>query len=61
MKANDPTIGIIGGSGLYELEGLTDVRWRRVCTPFGAPSECLLLGGSRAARDLPCRATSGPP
>ena len=26
MKANDPTIGIIGGSGLYELEGLTDVR-----------------------------------
>ncbi|HEV8472320.1 MAG TPA: S-methyl-5'-thioadenosine phosphorylase [Methylomirabilota bacterium] len=32
-------IGIIGGSGLYELEGLTDVRWRRVRTPFGDPSD----------------------
>jgi 5'-methylthioadenosine phosphorylase len=32
-------IGIIGGSGLYELEGLADVRWRRVRTPFGDPSD----------------------
>ena len=32
-------IGIIGGSGLYELSGLTDVRWRRVRTPFGDPSD----------------------
>jgi 5'-methylthioadenosine phosphorylase len=35
----EPAIGIIGGSGLYELEGLTDVRWRRVRTPFGDPSD----------------------
>ncbi len=35
----DAAIGIIGGSGLYELEGLTDVRWRRVRTPFGDPSD----------------------
>ncbi|HEU4368736.1 MAG TPA: S-methyl-5'-thioadenosine phosphorylase [Methylomirabilota bacterium] len=34
-----PAIGIIGGSGLYELEGVTDVRWRRVRTPFGDPSD----------------------
>jgi 5'-methylthioadenosine phosphorylase len=34
-----PAIGIIGGSGLYELEGITDVRWRRVRTPFGDPSD----------------------
>jgi 5'-methylthioadenosine phosphorylase len=34
-----PAIGIIGGSGLYEMEGLTDVRWRRVRTPFGDPSD----------------------
>jgi 5'-methylthioadenosine phosphorylase len=34
-----PAIGVIGGSGLYELEGLTDVRWRRVRTPFGDPSD----------------------
>ena len=33
-----PALGVIGGSGLYELEGLTDVRWRRVRTPFGDPS-----------------------
>ncbi len=32
-------IGVIGGSGLYELEGLTEVRWRRVRTPFGDPSD----------------------
>jgi 5'-methylthioadenosine phosphorylase len=37
-------IGIIGGSGLYEIEGLTDVAWRRVETPFGAPSDELCFG-----------------
>jgi 5'-methylthioadenosine phosphorylase len=37
-------IGIIGGSGLYEMDGLTDVRERRVETPFGAPSDVLMLG-----------------
>ncbi|HTO10986.1 MAG TPA: S-methyl-5'-thioadenosine phosphorylase [Candidatus Binatia bacterium] len=35
----EPAIGVIGGSGLYDLEGLTDVRWRRVRTPFGDPSD----------------------
>ena len=38
-SASRPAIGIIGGSGLYELEGMTDVRWRRVRTPFGDPSD----------------------
>lgn len=37
-------IGIIGGSGLYGMEGLEDVREIRVKTPFGAPSDALLLG-----------------
>ncbi|MBI3636939.1 MAG: S-methyl-5'-thioadenosine phosphorylase [Candidatus Rokubacteria bacterium] len=37
-------IGIIGGSGLYELPGLSDVRWRRVRTPFGAPSDDYCVG-----------------
>jgi 5'-methylthioadenosine phosphorylase len=37
-------VGIIGGSGLYELEGLTDVRWRRVRTPFGEPSDAYCVG-----------------
>ncbi len=38
------TIGIIGGSGLYELEGMTDVRWQRVRTPFGDPSDAYCVG-----------------
>ncbi len=37
-------IGIVGGSGLYGLEGLTDQRWQRVDSPFGAPSDELLFG-----------------
>jgi 5'-methylthioadenosine phosphorylase len=36
---SEAAIGVIGGSGLYELEGLEDVRWRRVRTPFGDPSD----------------------
>ncbi len=37
-------IGIIGGSGLYAMPGLTDVREERVETPFGDPSEVFVLG-----------------
>jgi 5'-methylthioadenosine phosphorylase len=37
-------IGIIGGSGLYEIEGLEDIREVVVETPFGAPSDGLVLG-----------------
>ena len=37
-----PVIGIIGGSGLYDIEGLERKRWRRVETPWGAPSDELL-------------------
>jgi 5'-methylthioadenosine phosphorylase len=37
-------IGILGGSGLYRMEGLTDVREQVVETPFGTPSDALLLG-----------------
>ncbi len=49
------TIGIIGGSGLYELEGMTDVRWQRVRTPFGDPSDAYCIGrlGDRKAVFLP--------
>jgi 5'-methylthioadenosine phosphorylase len=36
---SEPALGVIGGSGLYEMEGLADVRWRRVRTPFGEPSD----------------------
>lgn len=37
-------VGIIGGSGLYELEGFTDQKWVKVTTPFGAPSDSFLTG-----------------
>ncbi len=37
-------LGVIGGSGLYELEGLEDVRWVKVDTPFGSPSDELMVG-----------------
>ena len=39
-----PVIGIIGGSGIYDIDGLTDVAWRAVETPFGAPSDELMFG-----------------
>src|ERR1051326_6589544 len=37
-------IGIIGGSGLYEMDGLTVVEERNIDTPFGAPSDPFVLG-----------------
>jgi 5'-methylthioadenosine phosphorylase len=51
-KAATASIGIIGGSGLYAMEGLTDTRAVRVKTPFGDPSEAIVLGtleGKRVA------------
>jgi 5'-methylthioadenosine phosphorylase len=40
-----PTIlGIIGGSGVYDIDGLTNVRWERVLTPWGEPSDDLMFG-----------------
>ena len=42
--AQATVIGIVGGTGLYDLEGLTDQRWTRVDSPFGAPSDDLLFG-----------------
>ena len=41
---SQPRIGIIGGSGLYHLEGFTHQKWVKVKTPFGPPSDALLTG-----------------
>jgi len=38
------TIGVIGGSGLYEIEGLTNIEEIRVETPFGDPSDAFITG-----------------
>ena len=37
-------IGVIGGSGLYEIDGLEDARWVEVETPWGKPSDEILTG-----------------
>ena len=42
--AEKPVVGVIGGSGLYELEGLENVETIRVNTPFGEPSDELVTG-----------------
>jgi len=37
-------IGIVGGSGIYDIDGLTEARWEKVSSPFGEPSDELLFG-----------------
>ncbi len=37
-------IGVIGGSGLYQIEGLQDAAWRSIASPWGAPSDQILTG-----------------
>ncbi|RYZ38402.1 MAG: S-methyl-5'-thioadenosine phosphorylase [Myxococcaceae bacterium] len=43
-SSNKPVLGIIGGSGLYQIDGLTDVSWRRVSSPFGETSDEFCFG-----------------
>ncbi len=46
MDSNKPkqVFGIIGGSGVYDIEGLSNKRWVRVDSSFGEPSDELMLG-----------------
>ena len=39
----NPVLGVIGGSGLYEIDGLDDIRWQAVEGPWGKPSDELLF------------------
>ncbi len=39
-----PVVGVIGGSGIDEIDGLEDVHWVEVVSPFGKPSDALMLG-----------------
>src|ERR1700735_4981125 len=51
-KSEQVKIGIIGGSGLYQMAGLTDTREVRVKTPFCDPSDAVVIGtleGQRVA------------
>jgi len=40
----EPVIGVIGGSGVYEIAGLEDAAWHTVHSPYGTPSDDLLIG-----------------
>ena len=42
--AEELVVGVIGGSGLYEIEGLTGVEEVELSTPFGAPSDAYITG-----------------
>jgi 5'-methylthioadenosine phosphorylase len=44
------TVGVIGGSGLYDIEGLTSTRSIRVRTPFGSPSDAITVGSLEGIR-----------
>src|SRR6478672_5108540 len=46
----NPSIGIIGGSGLYEMAELTDREERSISTPFGDPSGPYVIGTLRGKR-----------
>jgi len=43
-------IGIIGGSGLYEMQGVTETKKVKVSTPFGEPSDAIILGNVEGTR-----------
>jgi 5'-methylthioadenosine phosphorylase len=48
---NQHRIGLIGGTGLYHIDGFSNQRWVRVKTPFGPPSDAFLTG-TLAGRDV---------
>lgn len=43
-KSSKTIIGIIGGSGVYDIDGLTNTQWKKIDSPFGTPSDELLFG-----------------
>ncbi len=44
MAESAPVLGIIGGSGVYDIDGMTDMRREAVESPFGLPSDRILIG-----------------
>jgi len=50
MKENAPAIGIIGGSGLYQMEQLRDAAEKKIETTFGSPSDALIDGNISGRR-----------
>ena len=50
MREQGAKVAVIGGSGLYEMDGLTDVDFVNVDTPFGKPSDSIVLGTLEGVR-----------
>jgi 5'-methylthioadenosine phosphorylase len=46
----ETVIGVIGGSGVYEIDGLEDATWTEVASPWGKPSDAILTGRLDGAR-----------
>jgi 5'-methylthioadenosine phosphorylase len=44
LPVSEPVLGVIGGSGLYDIDGLQNVREETIQSPFGAPSDDLISG-----------------
>ena len=44
IGSKNPILGIIGGSGIYDIEGVEDIRVESVVSPFGPPSDDLVFG-----------------
>ncbi len=44
MSNKKTILGILGGSGVYDIDGLTNTRWEKVQSSFGEPSDDLLFG-----------------
>jgi 5'-methylthioadenosine phosphorylase len=51
MQTSEPAIGIIGGSGLYQIDGLSEPTEHAIETPFGAPSD-VIMGGKLGGRQV---------
>jgi 5'-methylthioadenosine phosphorylase len=43
-RSSGSMLGVIGGSGVYDIDGLSKTRWERIASPFGEPSDELLFG-----------------
>ncbi|MBE9507551.1 MAG: S-methyl-5'-thioadenosine phosphorylase, partial [Chloroflexi bacterium] len=50
MTEDPIRIGVIGGSGLYQMEGLINVEERAITTPFGDPSDAIVIGTLEGVR-----------
>ena len=44
MKEEKPYLGIIGGSGIYDLDNISNAKWQNVSSKFGEPSDKILTG-----------------